>query len=137
MGTRYHATIGIFAPAQFLAGEQILQRKVLLNRCCEHQKTHSPGLLAGYTFAVLIAPGLGWAQGEGDVVCALTGGFHDGDTFACTGFEQPYKVRVAGIDAPEVGQGFWRVSRDLLRTRAVAGTVAIFVRALKKIENLP
>ena len=82
------------------------------------------GLLAGSTFAVLIAPGPGWAQGAGDVVCAVTGGFHDGDTFACTGPDQTYKVRVAGIDAPETGQAFWRVSRDLLRTRAVAGTVA-------------
>jgi len=73
---------------------------------------------------ILLAPGVSWAQPAGEVICAATGGFHDGDTFACTGPEQTYKVRVAGIDAPEVGQGFWRVSRDLLRTRAVAGTVA-------------
>jgi len=78
---------------------------------------------------VLCAPGLSRAQVTGEVICAATGGFHDGDTFACTGPEQTLKIRVAGIDAPEVSQGFWKVSRDLLRTRTLPGSVVSCYKA--------
>lgn len=33
------------------------------------------------------------------------------------------RVRVAGIDAPEVGQGFWRLSRDQLRSSTPPGSI--------------
>lgn len=61
------------------------------------------------------------------VVCATTKGFHDGDTFACvasttTGPAEPFVVRVAGLDAPETGQAYWRTSRDRLRELAGPGT---------------
>lgn len=58
----------------------------------------------------------------GDQTCVEVRGFHDGDTFTCVTGTGPLRVRVAGIDAPEVGQGFWRVSRDLLKQRAAPGT---------------
>jgi endonuclease YncB( thermonuclease family) len=59
-----------------------------------------------------------------EVVCARTQGFHDGDTFACS----PHSgiaakvVRVAGLDAPETGQAYWRVSRDRLRSLVPPGS---------------
>lgn len=58
----------------------------------------------------------------GPLTCTMTTGFHDGDTFKCVRPEGTLRVRVAGIDAPETSQGFWRVSRDLLRMRAGPGT---------------
>lgn len=58
------------------------------------------------TVFVLCAPGLSRAQVAGEVICAATGRFLDGDTFACAGPEQTLKIRVAGIHAPEVSQGF-------------------------------
>lgn len=67
----------------------------------------------------LLAPALAGAS----VVCSETRGFHDGDTFACVSRDgETFVVRVAGLDAPETGQGFWRVSRDRLRELAAAGT---------------
>jgi endonuclease YncB( thermonuclease family) len=57
------------------------------------------------------------------LTCSDPRAFHDGDTFTCEHEAGAVRVRVAGIDAPETGQGFWRVSRDLLRQRAVPGTV--------------
>lgn len=59
----------------------------------------------------------------GRLTCSDPRAFHDGDTFTCGHEGGSVRVRVAGIDAPETGQGFWRASRDLLRKRAVPGTV--------------
>lgn len=59
--------------------------------------------------------------------CVKTKGFHDGDTLTCVSDptnKGTFIVRFAGIDAPETGQAFWRVSRELLRRLAVAGTQA-------------
>lgn len=65
-----------------------------------------------------------WAvDPAGRLVCTETRAFHDGDTFTCVHEAGSVIVRVAGIDAPERGQGFWRVAQDLLRKRAVPGTV--------------
>jgi len=54
--------------------------------------------------------------------CNDTRAFHDGDTFTCISEQGPLRVRVAGIDAPEVGQGYWRISRDLLRSNTPPGS---------------
>lgn len=59
----------------------------------------------------------------GRVLCAAPKSVHDGDTFRCISGEQNFPVRIAGIDAPETGQAFWRVSRDLLRTRLAQGAI--------------
>jgi len=66
---------------------------------------------------LLLAPALsGAVEPAGLQICTDTRNFHDGDTFTCVTEEGAIRVRVAGVDAPEVGQGFWRVSRDLLRS---------------------
>lgn len=52
------------------------------------------------------------------VTCKVTQAFYDGDTFTCLTNEagqQGLVVRIAGIDAPERGQAYWRVARDELR----------------------
>lgn len=59
----------------------------------------------------------------GEQTCTEVRAFHDGDTFTCVTETGPLRVRVAGIDAPEVGQGFWRVSRDQLRSSTPAGSL--------------
>lgn len=59
----------------------------------------------------------------GTIACANVVKVHDGDTFTCVHADGSLRVRVAGIDAPETTQGFWRVSRDLLGKRAGPGTV--------------
>lgn len=59
----------------------------------------------------------------GEQTCIEVKGFHDGDTFTCVTETGPLRIRVAGIDAPEVGQGFWRVSRDLLRSSTTTGSL--------------
>ena len=60
-------------------------------------------------------------------VCTQTKGFHDGDTLTCVSdptAKGTFVVRFAGVDAPETGQAFWRVSREHLRDSAPAGTIA-------------
>lgn len=59
-----------------------------------------------------------------DAICLQTKGFHDGDTLTCVAERGTFVVRVAGLDAPETGQAYWRVSRDQLRHLAVPGTRA-------------
>lgn len=59
----------------------------------------------------------------GEQTCSSAKGVHDGETFTCTTEMGQVRVRVSGIDAPETGQAFWRVSRDLLRQRISEGTV--------------
>lgn len=60
-------------------------------------------------------------------VCIETKGFHDGDTLTCISSSTgrgTFKVRFAGIDAPETGQAFWKASRDLLQKLVLPGTQA-------------
>ena len=58
------------------------------------------------------------------VTCADTRGFPDGDTFTCVSNNATvgaFTVRVAGIDAPERGQAYWRAARARLRELAGPG----------------
>lgn len=59
----------------------------------------------------------------GRVVCEVPRSVHDGDTFRCLSAGRDFPVRVAGIDAPETGQAFWRVARDSLRSQLSRGAV--------------
>lgn len=57
--------------------------------------------------------------------CVDTRRFHDGDTFDChagSGADATTVVRLAGIDAPESGQPYWRAARDHLRGLARPGS---------------
>lgn len=76
-------------------------------------------LFAGLQFAPAFS---GAAEPAGLHTCADTRSFHDGDTFSCVTDSGTLRVRVAGVDAPETGQAFWRVARDLLRSSAPPGT---------------
>ena len=85
-----------------------------------------PSLLAA---AVVLLPaaalGQDGAHQPWTAVCGKTRGFHDGGTFVCIpalADRGAFVVRLAGMDAPEVGQAHWREARDLLRQLAVAGT---------------
>lgn len=59
----------------------------------------------------------------GSLTCNETRALHEGDTYTCITDTGPLRVRVAGVDAPETGQAFWRASRDMLKQRAAPGTV--------------
>lgn len=62
-----------------------------------------------------------------EAICKSTKGFHDGDTLTCESDSElkgTFVVRFAGVDAPEVGQAYWRASRDRLRSLAGSGTRA-------------
>ena len=59
----------------------------------------------------------------GRVSCGTPKSVHDGDTFRYLSGEKNFPVRVAGIDAPETGQAFWRVSRDMLRSQLAQGSL--------------
>lgn len=78
------------------------------------------GALCAY--ATLVAFGALAVEPAGVRTCVDVRRFHDGDTFTCVTEAGPLRIRVAAIDAPEVGQGFWRVSRDLLRSRTPPGS---------------
>lgn len=57
----------------------------------------------------------------------ITGGVfsvHDGDTLTLTNGTGRHKVRLAGIDAPELAQPFGTESRDYLRSLAPIGSQA-------------
>lgn len=75
---------------------------------------------------------LGQVHEPMEVICKQTKGFHDGDTLTCVSGSEvrgTFVVRFAGIDAPEVGQAYWRASRDGLRTLAGNGTRASCYKA--------
>jgi micrococcal nuclease len=67
---------------------------------------------------------------------------HDGDTLRAIDDEQiEHQVRLAGIDAPELGQAFGRVARDRLRELALRQRVVVhllgqdrYTRDLARLE---
>ena len=88
-------------------------------------------LISALCFVTCLCPGLGMAREQlhpsWAATCVQTIKVHDGDTLTCVGDPEghgTFVVRFAGIDAPETGQAYWRVSRDHLRGLAVPGTVA-------------
>lgn len=65
-------------------------------------------------------------------ICKDTRRHRDGDTFTCVpslDSREAFVVRFAGVDAPEVGQAYWRASRAKLRELATPGS---FVSCYKK-----
>jgi endonuclease YncB( thermonuclease family) len=90
-------------------------------------KAGSTSAGSSLAFAIPIALALVTGQAAGanaslqraeTLICATTEAFHDGDTFHCITAETSQRrivVRVAGIDAPETGQRFWRAARNRLR----------------------
>lgn len=66
----------------------------------------------------------GEEQSSAQLRCASTFGHHDGDTFTCVPEpgDDAFIVRVASIDAPETGQGYWRMARSRLRELAAPGS---------------
>lgn len=93
-----------------------------------------PGTLSGAALACLLAlapVACPAAEAEDSMkrmealICATTEAFHDGDTFHCWTAKPGQRrivVRVAGIDAPEAGQHFWRASRNKLRQLTTQGS---------------
>lgn len=71
----------------------------------------------------------------GRVTCEKPKSVHDGDTFRCISEGRDFPVRVAGIDAPETGQAFWRVARDLLRSQLAQGAVVDCYKADVKYKR--
>lgn len=71
----------------------------------------------------------------GRVPCEKPKSVHDGDTFRCIRESMDFPVRVAGIDAPETGQAFWRVARDLLRAQLAHGAVVDCYKADVKYKR--
>lgn len=95
------------------------------NICISSMSTSVRSLLVVLSF-VLTTMQPAWANVTvREVVCAQTKGFHDGDTFACVPparlGDDTIFVRVAGIDAPETGQAFWRASKNRLRSLVIPG----------------
>lgn len=106
-----------------------LEKKFFGLGCCTTSTMRTKKrILQGAAVCTWLAMTTGWAEAAepepaGEQTCVEVRGFHDGDTFTCVTEEGALRVRVAGIDAPEVGQGFWRVSRDLLRSSTPAGSL--------------
>lgn len=69
---------------------------------------------------------------EGKVVSV-----HDGDTITLLdASHRQYKIRLAGIDAPELGQAFGRVSRQQLADQVAGRTVVIEWHKRDKYQRL-
>lgn len=81
------------------------------------------GVVGAWVVLVMSGAYAARPQPAGVQTCVEVRGFHDGDTFTCITEAGPLRIRVAGIDAPETSQAFWRVSRDILTQRAAPGTV--------------
>jgi micrococcal nuclease len=76
---------------------------------------------------LLVASGCGPGRGPAPASPAwYVVSVHDGDTLRAIDEQKvEHRVRLAGIDAPELGQAFGRVARDRLRELALRQQVAV------------
>lgn len=90
-------------------------------------------VVAFYLFFFLTLPGIGFAGLlEGQVVSV-----HDGDTVTVLdATRRQHKIRLAGIDAPELSQAFGRVSRQHLADQVAGRTVVIEWSKRDKYQRL-
>lgn len=56
---------------------------------------------------------------------------HDGDSLTLLIDRRQVKIRLAEIDAPEIGQAFWRAARDELAAMCAGGTAYVEDRGLE------
>ena len=73
---------------------------------------------AALLYCFLLFPGLSWAQYIHGTVVSV----HDGDTVTLSTGD---KIRLAGIDAPEIKQPFGIQSRDALRSAVLGKPVTV------------
>jgi len=103
-----------------------------LNRA-RRRKSSSPLLIVGLAAALYIV-GQYWYEPDAplpsrgaELICKISH-VYDGDTVAVRCDQGKLKVRVYGIDAPEMGQQPWgEISRDMLRGLAPADRVRVRV----------
>ena len=78
---------------------------------------------------LLVASGCGPGRGPAPALPAwLVVSVHDGDTLRAIDPQKiEHKVRLSGIDAPELGQAFGRVARDRLRELALRQQLVVHV----------
>lgn len=100
----------------------------------DHRLRERPRMPVVVIVSVLAAvvPAAVWADEPGDEPAAVTWrvvSVHDGDTVVCLDDRKvQHKVRLSGIDAPEIGQAFGTKSRDALRGRVLRKSVAVHRR---------
>lgn len=76
---------------------------------------------AALLYCFLLFPGLSWAQYIHGTVVSV----YDGDTVTIEAAGARHKIRLAGIDAPEIKQPFGIQSRDALRSAVLNKPVTV------------
>lgn len=86
-------------------------------------RKHGNGLLAYWILVFVLGCGASQAWG-GKMLCLVTS-VPDGDTFRCQSAGNTYKIRIAGIDAPEKGQPFGKEAAKRLRQLVLGEEVVV------------
>ena len=92
---------------------------------------------AGFALLFLLSP----AQARESSITGKVVGVHDGDTLTLlTNRKKEYKVRLEGIDAPEIGQAFGTASKQALSAMAFGKTATVKVSTTddygRKVANV-
>jgi endonuclease YncB( thermonuclease family) len=104
----------------------LLVASVLLTYSCTRSQTNAPAFLLPSLFSRSVPDSEVWRVAE------TKDAIHDGDTMRLTNGSKELRIRLCGIDSPELSQPLGFAARDYLRSLVAKSDGTVYVTSIEK-----